>query len=91
MLYAPNNTAADTIIVKVSISISVIHECYMLLIITAADTIIVKVSKYICNPRVLYAPNNTAADTIIVMVNISISVIHECYMLLIIRQLIPLL
>ena len=44
MLYAPNNTAADTIIVKVSISISVIHECYMLLIITAADTIIVKVS-----------------------------------------------
>ena len=65
MLYAPNNTAADTIIVKVS--------------------------KYICNPRVLYAPNNTAADTIIVKVSISISVIHECYMLLIIRQLIPLL
>jgi hypothetical protein len=47
--------------------------------------------KYICNPRVLYAPNNTAADTIIVKVSISISVIHECYMLLIIRQLIPLL
>ena len=65
MLYAPNNTAADTIIVKVS--------------------------KYICNPRVLYAPNNTAADTIIVKVSISISVIHECYMLLIIQQLIPLL
>ena len=40
--------------------------------------------KYICNPRVLYAPNNTAADTIIVKVSISISVIHECYMLLII-------
>ena len=47
--------------------------------------------KYICNPRVLYAPNNTAADTIIVKVSISISVIHECYMLLIIWQLIPLL
>jgi hypothetical protein len=58
---------------------------------TAADTIIVKVSKYICNPRVLYAPNNMAADTIIVKVSISISVIHECYLLLIIWQLIPLL
>ena len=85
MLYAPNNTAADTIIVKVSISISVIHECYN----TAADHYCKGQYKYICNPRVLYAPNNMAADTI-VKVSISISVIHECYMLLIIRQLIPL-
>ena len=62
-----------------------------MLLIIRHHTIIVKVSKYICNPRVLYAPNNTAADTIIVKVSMSISVIHECYMLLIIRQLIPLL
>jgi hypothetical protein len=44
VLYAPNNTAADTIIVKVNISISVIHECYMLLIILLILTFTIMVS-----------------------------------------------